>query len=216
MIRNLLISGGPYHPFNETSASIAAHLNDLGIVSQLCGVAEGFDRLTQEDFDLVTINALGFSMTQADKYGPLRDRFAHVCSEQNKTALQSHVARNGGLLGLHTAAVCFDTWAEWGDLLGISWVWGQSHHPQPGYFDVIDETGRFQIWDELYSDMQVAPDATVLATAQDPEGGKAQPVMTAKDRCIYLALGHDLTATENPGYVRLLKEAAARALGNKG
>lgn len=212
MTRNLILSGGIYHPFAETSASVAGHLLTCGIESQLESVADGLERLRHETFDLVTINALAFSMTQAEKYAPLRDRYAFVPSDEDKAALTAHVAAGRGLLGLHTAAICFDTWPEWGRILGAQWVWGQSHHPMPDYLEVTGDDG-FTVWDELYCGMRLEPDAEVLASACLASGGDAQPVLTVRDRTVYLALGHDLTATTHPGYQRLLLLAAGRALG---
>lgn len=213
MKRNLFLSGGIYHPFAETSASIANHLAGAGVSSEICGLADGLERLGEEDFDLLTVNALGFSMTQAEKYAPLRGEYAFAPSDADKAAIRAHVNSGRGLLGIHTAAICFDTWPEWRDLLGVAWVWGSSHHPAPDYLEVAGEGGDFRIWDELYSDLWIAPDARVLATARLRDQEIAQPVMTVRDRSVYLALGHDMTATQNTGFKQLLDRAATIALG---
>ena len=65
MTRNLILSGGIYHPFAETSIAIAAHLQSLGITSEVATVVQGLERLGMETFDLVTVNALAFSMTSS-------------------------------------------------------------------------------------------------------------------------------------------------------
>ena len=212
-MRNLILSGGIFHPFAETSASVADHLQGVGVTSVMQDVQTGFEALRNENFDLVTVNALSWSMEQANKYEPFRARYAFAPSYADRRAMQRHITSGGGLLGLHTAAICFDRWSEWPHILGAGWVWGQSHHPPPGTVAVADASGEFEVWDELYCAMTVAPDADVLATGRADGVDDAQPVFTLKGRSAYLALGHDLTATANPGYRRLLLAAAQRALG---
>ena len=212
-MKNLLLSGGIYHPFKETSASIAGHLESLGVTSVIRDVRSGLETLRTEDFDLLTVNALSWSMTQAEKYEPFRDQFAFNPSDDDRRAIESHMDGGGGLLGLHTAAICFDGWAQWPRMLGIGWVWGQSHHPQPCTVTVSDEAGEFEVWDELYCDMTVEVGTEVLATGRAEGVDEPQPIFTRTGRSAYLALGHDLTSTANPGYRRLLLAAAQSALG---
>ena len=210
--RNLLLSGGIYHPFAETSAVVAEILAPLGVESTVSPVREGLARLADEGFDLLTINALAFSMTQAEKYAPLRDGFAFTASAADRAAIEGHLARGGGLLGLHTAAICFDGWEGWPGILGAGWVWGRSHHPVPEYVTVQGAAG-FTLWDELYCDLALDPEAEVLATATSETVAEPQPVLTRKGRAVYLALGHDLTGVSTPGYAGLLERAARLALG---
>ncbi|MCR9137378.1 MAG: ThuA domain-containing protein [Alphaproteobacteria bacterium] len=216
MTRNLILSGGIYHPFTETSTAVADQLAALEITSEITGVAEGLRRMQNEAFDLVTINALAFTMTQADKYAPLRAEFAFDIDEQGKRALREHLNARRGLLGLHTAAICFDTWPEWGDLLGAAWIWGQSNHPAPGYLTVTHGARSFQVWDELYCGLQLQPETRVLATARPASGGEDQPILTAKENAVYFALGHDLTSVMSSDYAELLRLAARRAMSPTG
>lgn len=213
-VRNLLLSGGIYHPFAETSAAVADILSELGIESTVMPVSEGLTLLSQTRFDLLTVNALAFSMTQAEKYAPLRAQFAYSAGAYHRAAILSHMAGGGGLLGLHTAAICFDGWAEWPALLGAGWVWGTSHHPMPEYVTVGGAEG-FTLWDELYCDMALASGAEVLATATSQSVTAPQPVLTRKGRAVYLALGHDMTAITAPGYAGMLRRAARLALDDK-
>ena len=212
MIRNLILSGGIYHPFAETSASIAVQLGATGITSEICSVADGLKRLQTETFDLVCVNALAFSMTQAEKYAPLRSQYAFEIDAAGTAALQRHTASGRGLLGLHTAPICFDTWDGWGDLLGVRWVWGQSGHPMPDYLDVTHHNKSFRIWDELYGGLELHAETEVLATASLAFGGRSNPIMTAKRNAVYLALGHDLTSVSSPNYSAMLQSAAQLAL----
>lgn len=212
--RNLILSGGIYHPFAETSAAIASTLGDQGIASEIMPVREGLARLGEASFDLLTVNAIAFTMTQAEKYAPLRARHAFAPSEANRAAIRAHLNRGGGLLGLHTAAICFDGWEEWPALLGAGWVWGRSHHPMPEYVAVGGDA-PFTVWDELYCDMALAPGTEVLATATSESISEPQPILTRNGRSVYLALGHDLTACLNDGYRRLLSRAARLALDER-
>lgn len=212
-MKNLILSGGIFHPFAETSASVACLLEGIGVRSVIRDVPAGLDLLGRESFDLVTVNALSWSMTQSDKYAPFRDAHAFEPSVDQCRALSRHVDGGGGLLGLHTASICFDRWARWPDILGVGWVWGRSHHPAPGYVTVSDDEGSFEVWDELYCALSVAAGTKVLATGRTDGVADPQPVLTVRGRAAYLALGHDLTATASAGFRRLLHRAALTALG---
>ena len=211
-MRNLILSGGIFHPFAETSAAVALQLEEVGITSEICSVGEGLARLSTQNFDLVTVNALAFTMMQADKYAPLRDEYAFEISLDGQAELERHVAQGRGLLGLHTAPICFDTWPAWGDLLGVGWVWGQSGHPMPDYLDVTHGKKTFRIWDELYGGLELHAETKVLATAALASSGPSNPIMTAKQNAVYLALGHDLTSVSSPDYTDMLRTAAQLAL----
>ena len=214
MTTNLLLSGGIFHPFAETSERVAALLGGFGIHSEIRGVAEGLEALRARTFDMVTVNALAFSMTQAEKYTHLRAAHAFVPSRADRAALRDHAAR-GAILGLHAAAICFDEWDEWADMLGAGWVWGRSHHPMPGYVDVNGSAGRARLWDEIYCDLQIANDAQVVATGTTDGIDEPQPVLVARSGAAYFSLGHDLTGMAAPGYAPLLSQAAGLALGRE-
>ena len=133
-MKNLLLSGGIYHPFEETSASIAGHLESLGVTSVIRGVRSGLETLRTEDFDLLTVNALSWSMTQAEKYEPFRDQFAFNPSDDDRRAIENHMDGGGGLLGLHTGGQSASTAGHIGRaLLGIGWVWGTVASPAALY-----------------------------------------------------------------------------------
>jgi|AntAceMinimDraft_12_1070368.scaffolds.fasta_scaffold04072_6 hypothetical protein len=206
-LTNLVLSGGIFHPFDETSARIAAHLETLGLKSEILPVREGLARLKTARFDLLIVNALAFTMTQHEKYASLRASHAHAITEVEKTTIHAHMATGGMLLGLHTAAICFDDWPEWNDYLGVTWRWGTSHHPPPCPVHVTADT-PFDTVDELYCDMTLAPSAEVLATATCDTIPTPQPVLVRHGNATYLALGHDGPACNNPGYLRLLTQAA--------
>jgi uncharacterized protein len=222
-MRALILSGGIYHPFAETSAALAAILSATGFACETRDVGPGLDRLA-EGWDLLAVNALAFSMTQAEKYAPLRAAHAFAPSGAQRAAVEAHMARGGGLLGVHTAAICFDGWDRWGALLGAAWVWGQSGHPSPDELTVTplpghpvtDGIGPFRVRDELYGRLNLAPDARVLAVASCREQPVPQPVLTIRDgpgRAVWSGLGHDMTSFGAEGHRAILARAARWATG---
>lgn len=210
-VSNLILSGGIAHPFDETSELIARQLEPLGIRSDILPVPQGLERLGETAYDLLTINALAFSMTQDEKYAPQRAAHGFAITEGQKHTIRAHLAAGGKLLGLHTAPICFDDWPEWREYLGITWQWGVSHHPQPCPVRVNADP-PFDTVDELYCAMAVHPDAEVLVTATCDSVTDAQPILLRHGNAAYLALGHDATAVQAPGYARLLTQAVGALL----
>jgi hypothetical protein len=210
-LRNLILSGGIYHPFEETSALIAQQLETLGLTSETRTMREGLAHLSHARFDVLTVNALAFTMTQLEKYGPMRQEYAFAISEDEKAAIRTHMAAGGKLLGIHTAAICFDDWPEWGEILGVAWQWGTSHHPPPCPVQVHAQKS-FETMDELYCAMYLAPGATVLATSTCEGVAQAQPILLHHGNAAYLSLGHDAAACQHPGFIWLLTQAVQTVL----
>jgi len=223
MQKNLIIAGGIFHPFEESSAALAAQLEPLGIKSTITmdieGALGGLD-----DYDMVTMNCLRWRMIQHEKYIPYRDEWAMELSQASRDALTTFVQGGGGLLGLHTASICFDIWPEWKDLLGVAWQWGQSHHPEIDDIDIkVNSTAHpivagiddFTVHDEIYHHLAAADDAPGLLFAEADEG--RQPLMVARQvgdgRSVYDALGHGPESVAHPSHARLLKRSALWLLG---
>ena len=227
MPRNLIISGGIYHPFAETSAAVADLLLPLSVQSDIVDdVDAGIDSLEGGGYDLLTVNALRWRMLNHDKYIPLRAEYQFELAPHRQEALTRFIVAGGGLLGLHTASICFDTWAGWANLLGARWNWDASFHPEPaplavrpGSTDHVIVRGlkSFQVIDELYHNLERMPDTDVLLHADAPANGAPQALMFAKrvgaGRTVYDALGHDAASLCEPTHARLLKRSAAWVLG---
>jgi type 1 glutamine amidotransferase len=221
-VRNVLLSGGIFHPFSETSAELAALLAPLGIETEIFeDVDEAVDALAGAA--LFTVNALRWRMA-GEKYDPHRDEWAFSLAEPKRERVASFVAGGGGLLGIHTASICFDDWPGWGELLGAAWIWGTSHHPPPGPFiakptaaghPITRGIAAFEIEDEIYSALALEPDVVPLLASSEESGG--QPLLWARavgrGRVVYDALGHDERALAHESHRRLLRRAALWSLG---
>jgi type 1 glutamine amidotransferase len=222
-MRALIVTGGIFHDFAVTGPRVADILRGAGFAAEVVpGMGPGLARFMAAPPDLLVIHALAWSMMQDEKYVPYRTDFAWTMPAGARAAVSAHLAGGKGLLGLHTAAICFDDWPEWGSLLGAAWVWGRSHHPAPcpvrvtvadPAHPVTAGTGGFTLPDELYCDLALAPDATVLATGRAGAVAAPQPVLTVREgagggRAVWSALGHDAASFAHPAHAALLARAA--------
>ena len=215
--RNLILSGGIQHDFPPAALALQACLDAADVQSTItedmdaawAGIAAG-------EWDLITLHALRWRMTQHDKYAPHRDRWAYAIPQAGRDALWSHVQRGGGLLGVHTAALCFDTWDDWGQLLGVNWRWGESFHPELGVIRVTPTATahplthgitEFETVDEVYHGLRVCTDEPALLESLQ------QPLLWAhaqgRGRVVYDALGHDAQAITQREHATLLRRSAA-------
>ena len=220
-MRNLLLTGGPSsHDFPATAKALAGILGDAGIDSDVTDDIEGgLAALAGGAYGLVTVNALRWRMA-GDKYTAERPRWGFSLSASGREALTGHLAGGGSLLAVHTAAICFDDWPQWGDVVGAAWVWGESRHPALGPVHVsvggddahpiVAGLGDFDVVDEVYAFMDVRPDVTPLATAV--HDGVAHPLLWARPfgagRVVYDALGHDERSLAQPVHRTILRRAA--------
>lgn len=126
--------------------------------------------------------------------------------------------RNGkGLVGLHFSSSSFQSWREYGDLLGRRWVRGVSGHGPRLTFTVkitkpdhpiMKGISDFQVNDELYSKLQGDVPITVLASAYSDFSKKVEPLIFVlkygKGRVARNVLGHDAAVRKNPNYQRIV------------
>ena len=225
--RALIVTGGLYHDHPEMGGALARLTEAAGFASEAVhGAAAGLERFTDTGADLLILSTLAWSMGQNTKYAPWRAQYAYDIPAPVRAAITAHLQGGGGLLGLHTAAICFDDWPEWGGMLGARWVWGRSHHPTPGPVSVTLAPGDhpltrglpgFALQDELYCALDIAADAQVLAHATATGVETPQPVLTVRQegpaRVVYSALGHDPASLALPAHGALLTRAARWAGG---
>lgn len=207
MRRALLLSGGIYHPFEETSAVVAGWLEQRGLaVTVTQDIEGGLARLAAQPHALLVVNALRWSMVQHEKYEPFRAEWALEVSPEGQAAIEAHAARGGAILGLHTASICFDTWPRWADLLGVGWRWGTSFHPPLGPVAVDGWSDPLE--DEVYHAMDAAPDMAPTLWARTLPDGAPQPVSwISTERPVgYSALGHSAASLAHPDHAAHLAQ----------
>ncbi len=230
--RCLLIAGGLHHPAEAAVPSIVAALGTQGLQTDTEeDVAHACSLLGNGTYELLAVCALRWTM-QGDRYDAHRARWGLSLSQPARDALVGFLERGGALLALHAAAICFDDWPQWGDILGARWIWGESGHPPYGaaqvrFVPAADGTFAaglqdFACQDEVYRRMALASDVQPLAFArsmQDGDGGSGNwtPVLWTRQwhaaRVVYSALGHDAASLGHPVHQRLLGRAACWALG---
>jgi type 1 glutamine amidotransferase len=223
-MRNLLLTGGPFHDFDTNAKLVAGLLADDGIETDITDDVEG-GLSGAGSYDLVTLYMLRWRML-GEMFDDDRERWAGSLSDAGRAALLDHLHRGRGLLALHTATVCFDDWPEWREVLGARWDWTRSSHPLPrpsavsvatGRHPITEDVGDFEVVDEIYSfldDTGVVP----LMTAE--RAGQPQPLLWAREygggRITYDALGHDDRSLTEPTHATIIRRAARWALGRIG
>lgn len=208
MTRSLILSGGgeyrdPWHPFAATSARLAGLLRILG---HEVGVCESVgDRVADlAGWDLVVVNAAA---------GPPADTAAPAAG------LRAALDRGVGVLAVHVGACTLLGLPDWESVTGAAWVSGQSMHPKTGPCRIITYPARhpicspvadFDIVDERYSALRIAPDVVPLATHEHE--GELHPLFWARvlgrSRVVTDALGHDERSYDSAAHSQLISRAA--------
>jgi len=226
MMRHLVLSGGPSHTFEATSAELAGLVADEFTTTIVSDIDEGFALLRAgvggraEPWDLVTVNALRWRM-EAERYADRRAKWAYELDPADGALLVDHVRGGGGLLALHTAVVCFDAEPSWAGLLGAAWSWDRSFHPPLDVIGVdVTDAGHghpitdgiepFEIVDEIYGFLDEAPHLEALLTGV--HGSRAHPLLWTRalghGRLVVDLLGHGIESFTQPDHRTILHRAA--------
>lgn len=224
MARVLVLTGGPdhAHDFSTTGAAlagvIAADRHDVEVLDDPDAAAR---RLDDGGVDALVVNALRWRM-QGDRYDTWRERWAYETPAATRRAIGDFVAGGGGLVGNHTASICFDDWPEWRDVLGGAWNWDRSSHPPVGPVSATIDRPHpvveglpsvVHLIDEVYGDLDLAPGVDVLARARRTPEDDPQPVLWVhrhgEGQVVYDGFGHDARSLEHPDHARLLRQAVA-------
>lgn len=228
-MRAVALSGGLTHDFPATTACLDELLRPLGVTPEVHEVVDDA-LLALPGADLLVVNALRWTMTGPgvpERYRSQADAEGASPSGAARAAFADHLAAGGGVLAMHTAALCFDDWPEWAEALGARWVWGHSQHPPLGPVievsatgdgDLVRGVGGFSLVDEVYGDMELAADLDPqLAAAQPGPEGRVMPLLWAREhgggRVVYDALGHHPPSYAVPEHAEIVTRAARWALG---
>lgn len=221
MARNLILTGGLYHPFEDASQTLADLLSDVGFASDVTtDVATGLSWLDDGGYDLLTVYALRWPMEQ-ERFAGERARWAVHLQAADTARIDAHLAAGRGVLAIHTAAISFSDWPRWREIVGAGWVWGTSNHPPHGPVQVrmtaaghpiTAGLGAFEFPEEAYASMDLVPGIEALATVQAAVQEQAWPCLWARElggaRVVYDALGHDSDSLLHPTHRRMLQRAA--------
>jgi type 1 glutamine amidotransferase len=241
MTTTLIVSGGgdftdPWHPFEATSELLRELLADEGhtvtvttdVIASLVGLGEdGREKNAHGETslgesgrgkpadaaanpalpDLVVINA-------GNAEQPTPGDAAAIAG------LERYLATGRPLLVMHVATTAFPEVDAWEDIVGGRWVRGTTMHPDWDHGTVHVATDAhpvvagihdFQIWDERYSYLRVAPGIVPLATQE--HDGLEHPILWAKQhgdaRVVYDALGHEPQSYESEPHRQIIRNAAA-------
>ena len=226
-MKNLILTGGIFHPFDEAASALDQLLIQEGFDSEITqDIEDGLKKLDQDRYDLLTVYTLRWSMQTGEKYEPYRDQWALILSETGRQAIWNFLERGGGILALHTAAICYDGWKEWCKILGAQWIWGKSGHPPYGKtyvrsgseeHPITKNIQSFELEDEVYSNMELEEDTVPLIYAQSEAQQVWNPVLWARmvsnGRVIFDALGHDAASLNHPDHAAIICRSANWAVG---
>lgn len=141
-----------------------------------------------------------------------------------------------GLVSLHHNMGAHQDWEEFAHIIGGKFFtapgkidgkqYEKSGWAHGGTLDVtvVDKNHpvtrgveNFQIHDETYNNYYTAPDAKVLLTTDNPDNDPelAWVKTYGKSRVLYLMLGHDHEAYQNPAYSRLVHQGIRWAAGRE-
>jgi hypothetical protein len=222
-MRAVVLSGGLTHDFPATTGCLAELLRASGVVPEVHTDIEAAMRALP-GAALFVVNALRWTMTgpaTPERYRRQAAAEGVSPSADARAALAGHLRGGGGVLGLHTAAICFDDWPEWGEALGGKWVWGVSSHPSvgpavpvrvAGGHPLVEGVADFTIVDEVYGGLALSAGVTgLLFAAQPGVTGAAQPLLWAREhgggRVVYDALGHHPPSYQVPEHEEILRRA---------
>jgi len=149
-------------------------------------------------------------------------------SDESKQAFVKLLKQGKGLVALHHSLASYPTWEEYRNIIGGRWhteKWlqnGKQYPPSTFQHDVqlkvqiVDKKHPvtrglqdFDIRDETYGGFEVLPKVKPLLTTDAPTSGRviAWAHTYGKSRVVYIQLGHDHYAYENPNYRRLVLQA---------
>ena len=149
-------------------------------------------------------------------------------SDEAKAGFVTRLKEGKGLVVLHHAIANYQDWPEYRKIIGARYYLQKTivdgvEKARSAYKHDVDFEVQianpehpvtaglksFQIHDETYKWFDVAPGVTTLLTTDEPESNKV--IAWAKSyeaaRVVYIQLGHDHFAYENPSYRQMVRQA---------
>ncbi len=148
---------------------------------------------------------------------------AKEIDESQKTAFIKLLEKGKGMVFLHHSLASYQAWAEFEKIIGGRYVEAGpdleiSTYQHDVEFTVqIAETNHpitrglkdFVIHDEVYGNFRVLPGTQAILRTTHPESGEVigWTNQYGNSRIVYIQMGHDHQAYENPAYRRLVRQA---------
>jgi type 1 glutamine amidotransferase len=213
------VGGAVGHPAAEQARQVATWLGD-GYTYDFREGRSAFESL--DSCDLLVLMGHYFTAMPNQRWAgnlphePLLDH--------HKQALEAYVASGRPLLAHHGTVGSYDDWPRYGELVGVSWVWGVSGHPPfgdvavrvlPTGHQVVAGLNDYTVQDELYYKLAITAGAGAVAHAEATWEGQPQPMVLTHEggrvpgagRLVYLANGHDMRAFASPALRQLWTNA---------
>lgn len=221
-VRVLIFSGRNNHDWRTTTPFLRKVLVDSGrfdvrVEEEPAGVTDA----TLAAYDAIVLDYNG------PRWGEATEKAVETFVRQGRGMVAVHAA-NYAFTGLEVlgdnhkpTGIKQPPWPEYLKMIGGWWTQGppKTGHAPRHCFTVrfVDQEHHvtrglqpaFRVSDELYHSPRMSPDAHILATAFDDPGnggtGKDEPIMWTvnygKGRVFYTALGHDVSALQEDGFV---------------
>ena len=152
--------------------------------------------------------------------------FYDMVQEINDTEKADFIAllnKGKGIVFLHHSLVNYQEWDEYENIIGGHYYLSFKNRDSSTYKHDVDIPVKildkkhpvtkgiedFIIHDEVYGNFKVLPIVHPLLSTTHPESGEiiGWTNKYGKSRIVYIQLGHDRRAYENPNYRRLVKQA---------
>lgn len=219
-INLLLLSGKNNHEWQKTTPK----LQEIFIQSNLFSVTitERPDTLSEQSlkpFQLIVSNWNAF---------PEKSR---QWPAETEKPIINFVKNGGGFVFVHSASATHYNWPEFQNMAGGTWGDSTKHGKIAPFQVEISKTvhpvtkglADFRTTDELWVDMRICGNPTVIGNAFAPASNKGsdqlEPIILSqqigKGRSFFLVLGHDVRAMKNLGFQTLLLRGSEWAATGK-
>ncbi|MDL5048185.1 ThuA domain-containing protein [Oscillatoria amoena NRMC-F 0135] len=209
----LFVGGPDFHPAKQQAELVQKWFGKNWKDSQLVDGRDCF--LGLDDCDLLVMVGGQFTYQKDGgmEYLPLE--------KNHLEGFRRYVASGKPLLLHHASVASYNDTPEFGALLGIQWIWGETTHPamaeycmrvQPTGHPVVAGLEDYVLYDELYYklkiDSSIHPETHATAWF---DGQKWPMLITGQGgrgvdgagKVAYICNGHDLRATDTPAMKKI-------------